>query len=223
MVTISVSSGLRKLKRDLSQIEKQHFDKIVRNSLLDTGNNARKAIIKDYDRAFPKAASRGNTRFRNQAVSLGTGRPAVAHSLSALKKNVERSKEIVIFDNTNSDYMERHARGGIKRASGGSVAIPSRTMETKRTKTKGIPKTYRPRQLLNKKNNFLVNIDGKETIAKQRGREPLEILYFLKPSVRIKKSFRFYEIAQKRFMAFPVYFRKEFNFTMKRAIRGFYK
>lgn len=222
MVTISVSSGLKNLKRDLLQIEREHFNKIVRNSLLDAGKAAREAIIKEYDRSFPKAALRGNNRFRNAAVSIGAGTPAISYGYSALKKAVERKKEIVIFDNTSSDYMERHARGGTKRGSGGNVAIPSRTMERKRTKTRGIPKNLRPRQLLNTENNFLVNINGRETIARQRGREPVEIQYFLKPSVRIKKSFRFYEIAQRRFSAFPIYFGREFNFTMKRAIRSKY-
>lgn len=215
---VSVKTDLRKLKRSMSNIEKKEFPLIVRNSLLDTGFVTQKKL---RTQTYQKTFNPRQKQFVKLTTSLGTGQPAQPQSGVTLKKGVERRKEIVIFDRLFKEYMQRHAKGGIKRpTSGSNIVIPGRnTVEPKRT-GRGIPKKFRPRELLDTPTAFRTKVRGQDVIARRRGkaRYPIEIMHVLEPNATIPKTYNFYEDAERSFrVQFPLAFRRNFNSRMKRV------
>lgn len=223
MVAVTIKADLRALRRSLSNIEKKEFNTITRNALLDTGfQTQRKLRTSTYGKAFQTRQK----QFKNVITSLGTGTPARAQSGGLLKKSVERRLEIVIFDRTSKEYMERHARGGTKRPIGGTnLVIPGKdTVEPRRT-GRGIPKRLRPSALLSTKNSFKTVVGGQEVIARRVGKDryPIQVMHILEPTARIPKRFDFYEDSASNFTRrFPVNFRSNFNARMKRVLRTRY-
>lgn len=224
MVAVTIKADLRGLRRSLSAIEKREFNTITRNALLDTGFQTQKKL---RTTTYAKAGFQDRQKtFKRLVTSLGTGNPATPKSGLTLKKSVERRLEIVIFDRLSTDYMQRHATGGIKRPIGGTnVVIPGKdTVEPKRT-GRGIPKRLRPRALLSTNKSFKTRVGGQDVIARRAGKDryPLQIMHILEPNARIKKSFNFYEDSFANFTRrFPVNFRSNFNQRMKRVLRTRY-
>jgi hypothetical protein len=217
---VGIAADLRAFKRTMSEVEKKEFPLIVRNSLLDTGFKTQKKL---RDQTYGKAFNPRQRQFKNLTTALGTGQPARFQSGVTLKKGVERRKEIVIFDRLGREYMQRHAKGGIKRPiSGSNVVVPGKTtVEPKRT-GRGIPKRLRPSTLLDKKNVFRTKVGGQEVIARRRGkaRYPIEIMHLLEPNATIRKTYNFYEDSQRSFRTeFPLAFRRNFASRMKRVLR----
>ena len=105
---VSIKSDMRRFKKSMNAIEKKEFPLIVRNSLLDTGVKAQKKL---RERTYGRAFTSRQKQFAKVTTSLGTGSPVKFQSGAALKKGVERRKEIVIFDRTSKPYMQRHATG----------------------------------------------------------------------------------------------------------------
>lgn len=223
MASVTIRADLTAFARTMNQIERQEFRTITRNALLDTGfQTQRKLRTSTYGKAFnPRQKS-----FKNVITSLGTGRPATPKSGALLKSSVERSLEIVIFDRTSKEYMERHARGGIKTPiSGSNLTIPGRdSVEPKRT-GRGIPKRLRASALLSTARAFRTKINGQDVIARRVGkaRYPIEVMHILEPIARIRKTFNFYEDSFSNFTRrFPVNFRSNFNKRMRRVLRARY-
>jgi len=219
-VKVSILADMQKFKRSMNNIEKKEFPLIVRNSLLDTGFRTQKKL---RTQTYGKAFNPRQKQFKNVTTSLGTGSPAQPQSGVILKKGVARRKEIVIFDRTSKEYMQRHAKGGIKRpVSGSNIAIPGKdTVEPRRT-GRGIPKKLRPDALRGDKKTFRIKINGQDVIAKRVGkaRYPLAIMHLLEPSATIRKTYNFYEDAQSSFRSeFPAAFRRNFNSRMKRVLK----
>jgi len=217
---VGIAADLRAFKRTMSEVEKKEFPLIVRNSLLDTGFKTQKKL---RDQTYGKAFNPRQRQFKNLTTALGTGQPVRFQSGVTLKKGVERRKEIVIFDRLGREYMQRHAKGGIKRPiSGSNVVVPGKTtVEPKRT-GRGIPKRLRPSTLLDKKNVFRTKVGGQEVIARRRGkaRYPIEIMHLLEPNATIRKTYNFYEDSQRSFRTeFPLAFRRNFASRMKRVLR----
>jgi hypothetical protein len=219
-VKVSILADMQRFKRSMNNIEKKEFPLIVRNSLLDTGFRTQKKL---RTQTYGKAFNPRQKQFKNVTTSLGTGSPAQPQSGVILKKGVARRKEIVIFDRTSKEYMQRHAKGGTKRpVSGSNIAIPGKdTVEPRRT-GRGIPKKLRPDALRGDKKTFRIRINGQDVIAKRVGkaRYPLAIMHLLEPSATIRKSYNFYEDAQSSFRSeFPAAFRRNFNSRMKRVLK----
>lgn len=217
---VSILADMRAFKRTMSEVEKKEFPLIVRNSLLDTGFKTQKKVRESYARTFVERETR---RFKKLTTSLGTGSPARPQIRGALKRGVARRKEIVIFDQLSREYMQKHARGGMKRpVSGSNIAIPGKnTVEPKRS-GKGIPKRFRPSAVLDQKKAFRTRVGGQEVIARRRGkrRYPIEIMHLLEPQARIPKIYNFYEESQRSFRTeFPLAFRRNFAARMKRVLK----
>lgn len=210
------------LARDVSNFADKEMNLIARNSLLDTGFITQKHLrTQTYGKAFHPRQS----AFKNVITSLGSGRPAVALSRGALKTAVGRNLEIVIFDKSNKEYMQRHATGGIKRPEGNHLAIPGRTtVEPKRT-GRGIPQRLRPSTLLDKPKAFIAIINGQTVIARRRRKTkyPIEVMHILEPTATIRKSFNFYEDSARLFRSiFPQKYSDNFNARMRRAFKTKY-
>jgi hypothetical protein len=223
MASVTIRADLTAFAKTMNQIERQEFRTIIRNALLDTGFQTQKELrTSTYGRAFnPRQKS-----FKNVITSLGTGRPATPKSGALLKSSVERSLEIVIFDRTSKEYMERHARGGIKTpTSGSNLTIPGRdSVEPKRT-GRGIPKRLRASALLSTSRSFKTKINGQDVIARRvsKARYPIQVMHLLEPSAQIRKTFNFYEDSFSNFTSrFPVNFRSNFNQRMQRVLKTRY-
>ena len=222
VVQVSVRMNFGALARDVSKFADKEMNLIARNSLLDTGFITQKHLrTQTYGKAFHPRQS----AFKNVITSLGSGRPAVALSRGALKTAVGRNLEIVIFDKSNKEYMQRHATGGIKRPEGNHLAIPGRsTVEPKRT-GRGIPKRLRPSTLLDKPKAFIAIINGQTVIARRRRKTkyPIEVMHILEPTATIRKSFNFYEDSARLFRSiFPQKYSDNFNARMRRAFKTKY-
>ena len=222
MVQVSVRMNFGALARDVSKFADKEMNLIARNSLLDTGFITQKHLrTQTYGKAFHPRQS----AFKNVITSLGSGRPAVALSRGALKTAVGRNLEIVIFDKSNKEYMQRHATGGIKRPEGNHLAIPGRTtVEPKRT-GRGIPQRLRPSTLLDKPKAFIAIINGQTVIARRRRKTkyPIEVMHILEPTATIRKSFNFYEDSARLFRSvFPQKYSDNFNARMRRAFKTKY-
>lgn len=217
---VSILSDMRRFKRTMNTIEEKEFPLIVRNSLLDTGVKAQKKLREQsYGRAFKTRQK----QFAKVTTSLGTGSPVRFQSGAALKKGVERRKEIVIFDRSSKPYMHRHATGGTKRPiDGRTLAIPGKTtVEPKRT-GRGIRKSLRPTAVLDQKKAFRTKVNGQDVIARRKGkaRYPIEIMYLMEPTATIRKTYNFYEDSAKSFRTqFPLAFRRNFNARMKKVLK----
>jgi len=222
VVQVSVKMDFGSYSRDLSTFADTQINLITRNTLLDVGFETQRHLRNQtYGRAFNPRQK----QFRKLVTSLGSGRPASAKNGVALKNAVARNLEIVIFDKTNSEYMQKHATGGIKRPTGNHLAIPGRdTVEPKRS-GRGIPKRLRPSRILDNPKAFITTINGQKVIAKRRRRTqyPIEVMHILEPTAKIPKSFNFYEDSSRMFKSlFSRRFGRNFNATMRRTFNTRY-
>lgn len=103
-----------------------------------------------------------------------------------------------VFDRFQRANLEDHAVGGTKTPRGKHVAIPSRTLAARRS-GKGVPKSMRPRVALDRPKVFKTSINGVPVIARRKRKTslPIEVLYTMKTSVKIGRSFPFYSEAQR--------------------------
>ena len=218
---ISIKNSIVAMRRDFQEIEKQHLNKIIRNALLDTGYQTQKSIRLEYEQTFAKR----NKQFKNVITRLGTGRPPIKMSGTALKNAVGRDLEIVVFDERRLEYMETHTKGGIKTPYNGSnIAIPGRDPNQKLRYASGRPRKTIT-ELRDSPRTFVTSIKGNKFVAQRRGKSrfPIDILYLLEPSAKIKQTFGYYDVAMTSFRSkFPVNFSKEFNFTMNRVTKSKY-
>ena len=160
MVKVNVFSGIGAMSRDYKELETKHLKLMQRNAMLDAAFRTQKILrLRSYPAAFPKAVSRGkNPQHKNIATTIGQPNGKRRYNRSQLKKRIERAlkinrqADIAIFDlSKNTDYLVRHATGGIKRAIDGShIGVPSKTVEATRG-ARGIRKSLRPSALLEKR------------------------------------------------------------------------
>lgn len=220
-VQISIKNAITQMRKDFTDIEKEHLNKIVRNALLDTGYQTQRSIRATYDQTFTKR----NKQFENVITRLGTGRPARKMFGPTLKNAVGKELEIVIFDERRLQYMQTHTTGGIKTPYAGSnIAIPGKDPGRKLRYADGQPRNSIT-DLRDESRTFVTTIRGQTVLAERKGKKrlPINILYLLEPSAKIKRTFAYYDVAMTGFRSkFPINFSKEFNFTMNRVTKRKY-
>lgn len=176
MVTLNIESNIKQFSRSLTQIERKQLPFATSKALNDTAFDVRKQIV---NRTYPRDFTARNTRFISAALRVS--------------KSTKAKLIASVFDRLGRDYLQRHTTGGIKQPRGRNLAIPA---QVKRRAQGGVTKANRPRQLLNKKKVFVTKTrSGQKVIMRRRTkkRTPVEVLYVLEPSARIRKTFRFYE------------------------------
>lgn len=92
---------------------------------------------------------------------------------------------------SRDDFMARQEDGGIKRPSGRHIAIPA---GVKRNKRDIVAKANRPKQLLDKKRVFKIDLgDGRQAIVARstKKRYPIKVLYLLDDKVNVPARFGF--------------------------------
>lgn len=237
MVSVNVFAGIPAMRRDIKQLEKKTLNLIQRNAMLDAAYRTQRVLrLRSYPAAFPEAVNKGHFK---AVTTLGAVRGRKQLTKSKLKQRIEKAlarnriADIAIFDATSAgrgtDYMLRHALGGIKTAKDGThIAVPMRFVRDQRGQ-RGIRQSLRPKQVLAKrkkggKQGFITKINGKDMIMRREGkaRLPLTPLYSLVPNIRINKKFKFYEDARVYNKLFEAAFRKEYNFRVSRTIKRRY-
>ena len=181
--------------------------------------------------SYPAAFNSRNKNHKNVVTTLGAPGGQRAYTRSDLKKRIERGlaqgrqADIAIFDLTNKDYMLRHAKGGNKTAiDGTNIAIPSYSLMNKRG-TRGMRESWKPKQILASKGGrgkagFINKVNGTPMIMRRTTKEryPLEVMYVLASTVRIPKTFKFYDDARIYNRLFDAAFKREYNFRINNVI-----
>ena len=206
VVSLNIKDDIKRATLRLTDIEKRQIPQATKNAVNDTIKDIRKQIV---GVTAPRASTIMNQAFISSQLRM---------EFSKDKRNIRAA----VFDAKGRGNLELHARGGIKRPRGQHIAIPSREIEGKRTKGGAIKKALRPRQVLSKagrRQAFKIKFQsGQEAIVRRKGkkRSPLQVLYLLERSARIRKSFRFHEDATKvARRVLPGHFRKR----LRQALR----
>lgn len=235
---VNVFSGIGQMRRDFNKFETKTMNLIQRNAMLDAAFRTQRVLrLRSYPRAFPQAVNKGHVK---AVTAIGQPRGRTALTKSKLKPLIagalsrRRKADIAIYDITSegrgSEYMNLHAFGGLKTpVEGSTIAVPTKWVRVSRTNY-GVPKHLRPKQVLakkkgkNAKQGFITRINGHPMIARREGprRLPILPLYSLVPSVRINKSFKFYEDARVYHKLYDAAFAKEFRFRAPQALKSRY-
>jgi len=238
MVAVKLSSGIGKMRQDFKKFEKDTMITIHRNAMLDAAYRTQRVLrLRSYPAAFPKAR---NKQHAKEVTVIGRPGGRSAPRKDTVKKliqaDLKRKREVrlAIYDRTGknnfgTDYMVRHAFGGIKTPIDGSnIAVPLDYVQGRKG-VRGVRKSLRPEEVLKKRSKggkpgFITKIKGKNIIARREGksRKPITPLYALVPSARVSKSFRFYEDARVYHKLFDAAYAKEYNFRAPKALRRRY-
>ena len=210
VVSLNIKDDIKRATRRLNDIEKRQIPQATKNAVNDTIKDIRRQIV---GVTAPRAFTIRNKTFISSQLRM---------EFSKDKRNIRAA----VFDAKGRGNLELHARGGIKRPRGQHIAIPSRFVEGKRTKSGKISKALRPRQVLSKagrRQAFKIKFQsGQEAIVRRKGKKssPLQVLYLLERSARIRKSFRFHEDATKvARRVLPGHFRKRLRQALRTARR----
>lgn len=176
-VKIDIKSNIKSFSKNLNKFARTQVPNATRSTLNETAFQLKNHIVK---KIFPKAFTVRNRRFPNLLFKFK----------KATRDKLESSVFQKTIDGRQFDVITKSATGGIKKARGGRVAIPTSNI---RLGAKGIRANRRPRQVLNNPKGFIK--DKKIFLEKARGK--LQLLYFLKEFVRIKKTFPFEESSRR--------------------------
>ena len=190
---IDVRSNIGAVTKAIDAFGKNQLPFAMAMTLNDVAKDVRADTI---ERGWPSDVNVRNNNFMKAALTPISSRNK---DVWATKRNLR-----AVVGNTRPrmqrDYLQRLTTGGTKTPRGRNLAIPARDL-TNRTKGGAVRKADRPRQLLNRKKVFITKLakSGQEAIVRRVGKEryPLQMLYILEPSGRIKKQFSFYDDANK--------------------------
>jgi len=170
-VKIDVKSNIKSFTKNLDAFAKKQVPNATRSTLNETAFKLKDHIVK---KVFPKSFTVRNRRFPNLLFKFK----------KATREKLESSVFQKTIDGRAFDVITKSATGGIKKARGGRIAIPSSNI---RMTSKGVRANRRPRQVRNNPKGFVR--DNKIFLEKSKGK--LELLYFLKEFVKIRKTFPF--------------------------------
>ncbi len=210
VVSLNIKDDIKRATRRLNDIEKRQIPQATKNTVNDTIKDIRRQIV---GVTAPRAFTIRNKRFITSQMRMEFAKD---------KRNVRAA----LFDAKGRGQLEKHARGGTKTPRGKHIAIPSREIEGKRTKSGKIPKKLKPRTVLSKagrRQAFRIKFQsGQEAIVRRKGkkRSPLQVLYLLERRARIRKAFRFHEDATKvARRVLPGHFRRRLRQALRTARR----
>lgn len=196
---INMTTNYKQINKRLSLIQRKQLPFAFSNALNDVAFAVRKRIV---DRTYPRSFSVRDKRFASASFRVA--------------KANKRKLEACVFDKLERANLRLHAKGGIKHGRG-NIAIPSSYVKQRRS-GKGVPKRLKPRTVVDTPKGRISKQGGSKLIFQSYGPKGSKqrLLYSLKPSANIKKSFPFYEDAQR---TINNSFEKLFNRQLKRALR----
>ena len=189
---INVKTNLKAVEKAIDAFGKNQIPFAMANTLNDAAFQIRKNTIENVwgDNNIVRKSN-----FMSAMIMpiRGTNR-ATKKKLFAVVQNYPTGRR-------HKDYLQRAAIGGYKTViDGRNIAIPGRESGLRNAKG-AVPKSKRPRQLLNKKNVFKVTSrrSGQELIVERPPKmaRPLKVLYVLEPIASIDNYFKFYEEADR--------------------------
>lgn len=194
---ITLTSNLVKFTKRLTNIRRQ-IPFATSKAINATAWDVRQEIVQNtYPKSFPDSPSRD--RF-----------PAAAFRV---KNSNKRFLQASVYDRFQTDYLNLHVTGGIKRPkSGRRLAIP--TKNVKKTKRGRSTAATSPQGLLSKK-GYITKTGGVSAIVKPTRRQ-VRYFYFLHDKARIEKRFPFYKDGSR--VAGRVY-RAHFRRELREAFR----
>lgn len=170
---INVNSNIKSFTKNLDAFAKKQVPNATRSTLNETAFQLKNHIVK---KIFPKSFTMRNRSFPKLLFKFK----------KATRDKMQSSVFQKTIDGRVFDVITKSATGGIKKARGGRVAVPTSNV---RLTGRGVRANRRPRQVLNNPKGFIK--DKKIYLEKSRGK--LQLLYFLKEFVKIRKTFPFEE------------------------------
>jgi len=190
-------TGLEDTIRYLEALRKDQVPYATARALTSVANEARKSVV-----------DRLGNKYKLRGVWWKAGQRFGVNVVTAKKKDTP----IVSSVFSRADWLSLHETGGIKKASGGRIAIP--THNVKRSAAGKITKANRPRNL---KNKWESETSGGPAIFQLKGGE-LKPMYWLEDSAKIEKGLEFRNTAQDLFKKrFKTIFNLELNKTIATA------
>jgi len=215
MLSLNVGSNIGEVAGWLNTVQRKQLPFATAVALQNTAFDVRRKAVGD---TFPSAFDSRNKNFATGVLIVEPSR-----TKGAARRRVDKRKlhAAVYARDHATDYLETHARGGIKRPiDGRNIAIP--TQHIKRTKSGKVSAAKRPRAIVDKPNTFIRRGSRGGQIL-QKGRRkgaPLKTLYQLVPAATIPKRLSFYEdaakVVQRRLVP---NFRQSFDRAMRTARR----
>ena len=198
-ISFNVTSDMKRFERKLNNFQKRQLPFAFSKTINDTIFAVRKRIV---TRTMPRAFEIRNKRFVSATWRVD--------------KSSKTKLAASLFDKLDRGNLRLHAEGGTRRSRSGSIAIPSRKWVQDKRTGKGVPKRLRPRNVNkayleeNKRGKFIYQEYGPKRNRKRK------TLFTLKSSVRIDKSFPFFEDANK---VARRQFDRRFSVNFKKALR----
>ena len=166
---------------------------------------------------FALANSINNGLFDARREIVGTTFPAsfdvrnrsFARAAFRVEKASKGALSGSLYDRLGRGHLAKHAEGGVKRPSSGSLAIPSRRIAKFRG-ARGIAKGKRPRAF---KNTRTIRVTSEGIFRGEGGR--LVQLYFFAPQARLTARFPFYPVFEREVV---MGIRKAFPMQLRRAL-----
>ena len=181
MLNLNVGSNINQVSGWLTNVQRKQLPFATAGALTDTAFDVRKHVV---EKTFPRDFDLRNKRFAGAALRVD--------------KANKRKLRAAVYDPLGREYLETHARGGIKKPiDGRNIAIP--TQHIKRTASGKLSAAKRPRAVLGKPNTFIGwTSRGVQILQKGRCKSAsIKTFYQLVPMARIPKRLRFYEDAAK--------------------------
>ncbi len=174
----NISSNIREFERKLIRLQRQQVPFALSKAMNNTMFDVRRFEV---GVTYPKAFAVKSPSFFRAIMRVDE-----ATKINLVARLTDKSPG-------GRDYLQRHTEGGTKTPRGSNIAIPA---QVRRRARGGVLNSKRPNKLLSDPKVFKGMIRGKPAIMRRMGRaksRSIKVLYLLRPSVPIKKSFRFYE------------------------------
>lgn len=197
---IKLSGNYRELEQRLNKIQRKQLPFAFSKTLNDTAKKVRKQIV---ERTYPRSFDARDKRFANATFSI--------------KFSNKRNLVAIVFDRLDRANLKLHAEGGIKRAKSGNIAIPSRYVKERRS-GRGVRKSLRPRTVVDTPKGYIQR-GPRKAIYQSYGRKGANkrLLYSLKSFANIRKTFPFYEDANR---TVDRHLQRSFNVNLRKALRS---
>ena len=197
---IKLSGNYRELEKRLNSVQRKQLPFAFSKTLNDTAKKVRKQIV---ERTYPRSFDVRDKRFANATFSI--------------KFSNKRNLVAVVFDRLDRANLKLHAEGGTKRAKSGNIAIPSRYVKERRS-GRGVRKSLRPRTVVDTPKGFIQR-EPRKAIYQSYGRKGANkrLLYSLKSFANIRKTFPFYEDANR---TVDRHLQRSFNVNLRKALRS---
>mgnify|MGYP006908236344 CR=1 FL=1 len=167
-----ITSNARAFGQHLARVRRQ-VPFAAAQALTTTAFSGRRRVV---ERTYPQAFEVRNKGFARRAFRV--------------KKARKTDLVAAVFDDLGRANLLLHARGGVKRPRGGSLAVPSKNV---RRGTRGVVKGQRPEALRGNPKVFKKRLRKPEPALWQETRRGLKLLYTMERAVRLRRRFRFEE------------------------------